>query len=65
MRASRTWVPMCWLASATPLLNIEASMAQERSAEDRACIIAAVERLPRVDALRVEGSRILYQGRAE
>ena len=58
------------LALATSLLNIEASMAQELTAEDRACIIAAVERLPRVDALMVEGSRVLmsqpaHQGRGK
>jgi hypothetical protein len=47
------------LASASPLLNVEASLAQELSAEDRACINAAIDRLPHVDALRVEGSRIL------
>ena len=59
MRASRTWVPMCCmlLASATPLLNIEASMAQELPAEDRACIIAAIGKLP--PALKIEGSRVL------
>jgi hypothetical protein len=48
---------MCWLASATPLLNIEASMAQELPAEDRACIIAAIGKLP--PALKIERSRVL------
>jgi hypothetical protein len=47
------------LASATLLLNVEASLAQELSAEDRACVNAAIDRLPLVDALRVEGSRVL------
>ena len=56
------------LASATLLLNVEASLAQELSAEDRACVNAAIDRLPLVDALRVEGSRVLmsqpgHQGR--
>ena len=47
------------LASVASLLNVKASLAQELSAEDRACINAAIDRLPHVDALRVEGSRIL------
>lgn len=35
-------------------------MAQEQlSAEDRACINIAIDRLPRLDGLRVEGSRVL------
>jgi hypothetical protein len=58
------------LASATLLLNVEASLAQELSAEDRACVNAAIDRLPLVDALRVEGSRVLmsqpgHQGRGK
>ena len=49
------------------LLLPTCALAQELPAEDRACIIAAVDRLPRVDAVRVEGSRVLtsqpaYQG---
>ena len=35
------------------------ALAQEPSAEDRACVNAAIDRLPLVDALRVEGSRVL------
>ncbi len=51
-----------------PLLKIEPSLTQELSAEDQACISAAVDRLPRVDALKFEGSRIVmsqpaHQGR--
>jgi hypothetical protein len=44
------------------------AQAQELSAEDRRCILDAVRRLPRVDGLKVEGSRITmsqpaHQGR--
>ena len=35
------------------------ALAQEPSAEDRACINAAIDKLPRIDGLRVEGSRIV------
>ena len=35
------------------------ALAQELSAEDRACINAAIDKLPRLEGLRVEGSRIV------
>jgi len=35
------------------------TLAQELSAEDRACINTAIDKLPRLGGLRVEGSRIL------
>jgi hypothetical protein len=38
------------LISAMPLLKIEASLAQELSVEDRACITSAVAKLPQVAA---------------
>ena len=41
------------------LLRPTCAIAQEFSAEDRACINAAIERLPRLDGLRVEGSRVV------
>jgi hypothetical protein len=47
------------LASAMPLLKIEASLAQELSVEDRACITSAVAKLPQVAALKIEGSRAI------
>jgi len=49
---------ICYLLiSAMPLLEIEASLAQELSVEDRACITSAVAKLPQVAALKIEGSR--------
>src|SRR5262245_1866788 len=47
------------LASAVPFLNGEASLAQERPAEDRACILSSVGKLPNIPGLKVEGSRVL------
>ena len=47
------------LASAMPLLKIEASLAQELSVEDRACITSAVAKLPQVAALKIEGTRAI------
>jgi hypothetical protein len=47
------------LASAVPFLNVEASLAQELSVEDRACITSAVAKLPQVAALKIEGSRAI------
>src|SRR5262245_66412266 len=47
------------LASAAPFLNVEASLAQELSVEDRACITSAVAKLPPVAALKIEGSRAI------
>ena len=44
---------------ASAILKVEASLAQELSAEDRACINAAIDKLPRLEGLRVEGSRIV------
>jgi len=44
------------LASAVPFLNVEASLAQELSVEDRACITSAVAKLPQVAALKIEGT---------
>lgn len=35
------------------------AIAQELSAEDRACINAAIDQLPRLEGLMVEGSRIV------
>jgi hypothetical protein len=46
------------LASAVPFLNVEASLAQELSVEERACIISAVAKLPQAAALKIERSRI-------
>ena len=40
------------LVSAVSLLQIEASLTQELSAEDRACIVSAVAKLPNVPALK-------------
>jgi hypothetical protein len=51
------------LASAVHFLNVEASLAQELSVEDRACITGAVAKLPQVAALKIEGSRAI-EGRA-
>jgi hypothetical protein len=47
------------LASAVHFLNVEASLAQELSVEDRACITGAVAKLPQVAALKIEGSRAI------
>jgi hypothetical protein len=47
------------LISAMPLLKVEASLAQELSVEDRACITGAVAKLPQVAALKIEGSRAI------
>src|SRR5262245_48655383 len=47
------------LASAVPFLNVGASLAQELSVEDRACITGAVAKLPQVAALKIEGSRAI------
>ena len=49
------------LASVVTFLKFEASFAQERSAEDRACILASVGKLPSTPGLRVDGSRVLPQ----
>ena len=53
------------LASAMPFLKVEASLAQELSAEDRACITSAVAKLPNVTALKIERSRVLPQPQAQ
>jgi hypothetical protein len=47
------------LASAVLFLNVEASLAQELSVEDRSCITGAVAKLPQVAALKIEGSRAI------
>ena len=54
---------ICYLvsASAVPFLNVEASLAEELSVEDRACITGAVAKLPQVAALKIEGSRVVEQ----
>ena len=52
------------LASAISLLKFEASLAQELSAEDRACILSAVAKLPTIPGLKVEGRRVLPQSQA-
>jgi hypothetical protein len=49
---------ICYLvASAVPFLNVEASLAEELSVEDRSCITGAVAKLPQIAALKIEGSR--------
>ena len=53
------------LASAMSLLKFEASLAQELSAEDRACILSAVAKLPNIPGLKVEGRRVLPQSQAQ
>jgi hypothetical protein len=53
------------LASAISLLKVEASLAQEPSAENRACILGAVAKLPNIPGLKVAGSRVLPQPRAQ
>ncbi len=47
------------------LLKVEASLAQELSAEDRACILSSVAKLPNIPGIRVEGSRVLPQPQAQ
>jgi hypothetical protein len=53
------------LASTMPLLKVEATFAQELSAEDWACITSAVAKLPNVTALKIERSRVLPQPQAQ
>jgi len=53
------------LASAMSLLKVEASLAQELSAEDWACILSSVAKLPNTPGLRVEGSRVLPKSQAQ
>jgi hypothetical protein len=53
------------LVSAVSLLQIEASLTQELSAEDRACIVSAVAKLPNVPALKIERSRALPQSQSQ
>jgi hypothetical protein len=50
---------MCYLLliSAMPLLKVEATLAQELSVEDRACITNAVAKLPNVTALKIDRNR--------
>jgi hypothetical protein len=52
------------LASAMSLLKVEASLAQELSAEDRACILSSVAKLPNIPGLKVEG-RVRPQPQAQ
>jgi hypothetical protein len=53
------------LALAMSLLKVEASLAQELSSEDRACILNSVGKLPNTPGLKVEGSRVLPQRQAQ
>jgi hypothetical protein len=53
------------LASAMSLVKVEASLAQEPSAEDRACILSAVAKLPNIPGLKIEGSRVLPPPQAQ
>jgi hypothetical protein len=53
------------LASAMSLLKVEASLAQKPTAEDRACILSSVAKLPNIPGLKVEGSRVLPQPQAQ
>ncbi len=53
------------LASAMSLLKVEASLAQEPSAEDRACILSSVAKLPNIPGLKIEGSRVLPPPQAQ
>ena len=53
------------LASAMSLLMFETSLAQELSAEDRACILSAVAKLPNIPGLKVEGRRGVPQSQAQ
>ena len=58
MKASS--IAVLLLALPTPLLNVAASLAQEQlPADDRACMIAAIGKLPKLGALKVEGSRVV------
>jgi|SRR6516165_6247542 len=57
MKASITWHLI--LASAVPLLKLEASLAEELSVADRACITEAAAKLPQAAALKIEGSRAI------
>jgi hypothetical protein len=59
MRKSGMKASILVLASAVHFLNVEASLAQELSVEDRACITGAVAKLPQVAALKIEGSRAI------
>jgi|SRR5262249_38608269 hypothetical protein len=49
------------LASSVPFLNVEASLAQELSVEERACITSAAAKLPEAAALKIERSRAYPQ----
>ena len=53
------------LASAVHFLNVEVSLTQELSVEDRACITNAVAKPPQVAALKIEGSRHKAQQKPE
>jgi len=53
------------LGSAMSLLKVEASLAQGRPAEDRACILSSVGKLPNTAGLKVEGSRVLPQSQSQ
>jgi hypothetical protein len=58
MKASS--IAVLLLTLPTPLLNVAASLAQEQlPADDRACMIAAIGKLPKLGALKVEGSRVV------
>src|SRR4029434_9161055 len=53
MKASS--IAVLLLALPTPLLNVAASLAQEQlPADDRACMIAAIGKLPKLGALKVD-----------
>jgi hypothetical protein len=53
------------LISTIPLLRVQATLAQELSVEDRACITSAVAKLPDLSALKIERSRALPQQQAQ
>ena len=53
------------LASAMSLVKVEASLAQEPFAEDRACVLSAVAKLPNIPGLKIEGSRVLPPPQAQ
>src|SRR5262245_61518232 len=58
MKASS--IAVLLLALPTQLLNVSASVAQEQlPADDRACMIAAIITLPKLGALKVDGSRVV------
>jgi hypothetical protein len=59
----RSWCLL--MASATLFLQAEGILAQELSADDRACIVSAVANLPNIPALKVERSRALPQSQAQ